>query len=254
LPKKETVDVIVVTFSRRLYLEQTLESIVKNTQWPYRLIVIDNASKDDTQAWLKANEKRLKIHKLLLRSHNVGVAAARMIGIGQAKSSIVACSDDDAWYNPGWLTECMRMMKVYPEIAVATVDKHPGRAKPSAYLGKETRHGVSVIFRQCRRPYSMVFRKDAIVHVGGFRLPKNHVMGFMNAGLCNRLRHKGWKVGRSDKRWKNPATGQMERLVIHMDVLGGKRSHREHYDKTGYTVFRSQAKRGKVREFDPRVK
>lgn len=253
MQKRETIDIIVVTFSRRLYLEQTLESIKKNTKWPYRLTVIDNASKDDTRAWLKKNKKRLGIDNLLLRSHNVGVAAARMIGIKQARSSIVACSDDDAWYNPGWLTECMKVLEAFPECAVATVDKHPGRSQPDSYLGREKRHGISVVLRKCCRPYSMVFRKDVIIHVGGFRLPKNHVMGFMNAGLCDRLRRDGWKVARSDKRWKNPETGKMERLVIHMDVIGGRRSHRAHYDSTGYTVFRSQAKRGKVREFDPKI-
>lgn len=254
MPKREPVDIIVVTFSRRLYLEQTLESIVKNTRWPYRLTVIDNASKDDTQRWLKKNKKRLRIHRLLLRSHNVGVAQARMIGIRHAKSPIVACSDDDAWYNPGWLTECMKILETYPEVAVATVDKHPGRSQPSSYLGRENRHGVPVILRRCCRPYSMVFRKDAIVHVGGFRLPSGHVMGFMNTSLCDRLRREGWKVARSDKRWKNPETGKMERLVIHMDVVGGRRSHREYYNETGYTAFRSQAKRGKVREFDPKIR
>lgn len=253
MPKREPVDIIVVTFSRRLYVEQTLQSIVENTKYPYRLIVIDNNSKDDTKKWLKENQGKLKIHKLLLRTKNIGVARARMLGLKHAKSKVVAFSDDDAWYNPGWLTECMRVLETYPEVAVVSADKPPGRDRAGKSIS-ENRHGVPIIFRQCCRPYHMVCRRAAIIHVGGFRLPKNRVMGFMNSGLCIRLRRDGWRVARSKKQWLNPETGRKEWLVWHMDVIGGSRNHRKHYDDTGYTLYRSLAKRGKVNDFDPRIK
>ena len=250
---KDPVDIIVVTFSRRLYLEQTLQSIVENTQYPYRLIVVDNDSKDDTQKWLKANEKRLRIDVLLLRTKNIGVAGARMVGLKHATGEVVAFSDDDAWYNPGWLTECMRVLDAYPEVAVVSADKIPG-ANRSKRETSDVRHDVAILFHDCCRPYHMVCRKAAIIRVGGFHLPPNRVMGFMNTPLCKRLRREGWRLARSPKQWLNPETGKKEWLVWHMDVVGGSKGHRKYYDKTGYTAYRALAKKGKVNDFDPQIR
>jgi len=247
----QPVDIIVVTFNRLRYLEKTLESIVQNTRYPYRLIVVDNASSDGTRKWLKDNKKRLGIDVLLLRTVNVGVAKARMIGLKHTRSPIVACSDDDAWYNPGWLTECMRILEAFPDVAVATVDKFPGKDSAKNNLGRETRKGVTVILKGSIRPYSMVFRKAPVMECGGFQIAKGQVMGFMGSRLCRSLRRHGWRIARSEKRWRNEH-GKMEWLVCHMDVVGGDRSHRDYYDQTGYTHFRSLAKRGKAHEFKPR--
>lgn len=111
-----TVAVVIPTFNSALTIERALISVLVQTQLPNEVIVIDNASADDTIALVHAfaakhQDVTWKIEALSL---NVGPGAARNLGWDIAESDLIAFLDSD----DSWLPEKLEMQ-------CETVDRHP---------------------------------------------------------------------------------------------------------------------------------
>ncbi|MFA6281810.1 MAG: glycosyltransferase, partial [Candidatus Omnitrophota bacterium] len=82
------VSIIILTFNNLTISQLCLRSIYCNTTYPnFEIIVVDNASIDDTPAWLKTYSKTHPNLKLILNQDNLGFAAgnnqAARIAIGE---------------------------------------------------------------------------------------------------------------------------------------------------------------------------
>jgi len=100
VPEDLLISVILPTRNRRHWLERAIGSVAAQTYANWELVVVDDASDDDTPGWLAGlYEPRLRI----LRTTGVGAAAARNIGLDVATGNIVAYLDDDNVMHPGWL-------------------------------------------------------------------------------------------------------------------------------------------------------
>jgi len=99
------VSVVIVTRDRCSSLLRCLQSVIAQDYKDIELIVVDNASTDDTLQMLKANYPNLI---LLPQSTNTGAPEGRNIGIRQAKGEICICIDDDAeLINPNSISKCV---------------------------------------------------------------------------------------------------------------------------------------------------
>jgi GT2 family glycosyltransferase len=99
-----TVSVIVLTYNNLDYTRQCLRSILEKTIYPnYEIIVVDNASSDDTPAYLQSlahRESRVKVH---LNTENVGFAAGNNQGAGLASGEILIFLNNDTIVPSGWM-------------------------------------------------------------------------------------------------------------------------------------------------------
>jgi len=94
--KSPLVSIIVPTFNRKFFLEQTLNSIVNQSYKNFEIIIVDNYSTDDTKRFvLSYVSKKIKFYQ----HHNNGVIAInRNFGIKKANGKYIAfCDDDDIW-------------------------------------------------------------------------------------------------------------------------------------------------------------
>lgn len=93
--------VIVPTHNRVSLLKQTLESLFKQDYPNFEIIVVNDGSTDETDAFLTqlASEHAIRY----VRQPNRGPAAARNAGIALAAGMYVACTDDDCRVPPDWL-------------------------------------------------------------------------------------------------------------------------------------------------------
>ena len=88
-------------------LADTLKSLLQQTLSPheYEIIVVDNASSDDThavvQSFLNDRQAGVKIH--YVREDRLGLHFARHAGARVARGDILAYTDDDAIVDKGWL-------------------------------------------------------------------------------------------------------------------------------------------------------
>lgn len=91
---------IVVTYNRRALLEVLLAALARQTRRPDRILLIDNASTDDTQGWIQssrwADDPR---HSYIRLADNVGGAGGFTEGMHRAfdaDADAVWMMDDDA--------------------------------------------------------------------------------------------------------------------------------------------------------------
>jgi len=88
------ISVIIPTYNRAHALGRALDSVLAQSYPAFEVIVVDDASTDET-ADLLANYQGIQIIKL---TTNRGVSAARNAGIGQARGEWIALLDsDDSW-------------------------------------------------------------------------------------------------------------------------------------------------------------
>ena len=91
------VSVIVPAYNAEVFLEETLLSAVRQTYEPLEIIVVDDGSTDRTVEIVRgimARDRRVK----LVQQANAGVAAARNLGLREARGSLIAPLDaDDLW-------------------------------------------------------------------------------------------------------------------------------------------------------------
>lgn len=91
-----TISIIIVAHSERGEVERCLGSIREHAGMPVQVILVDNASTDDTIAWVQANHPDAEIIEL---EENIGVAA-RQHGLDRAQAPLTMFLDSDAALTP----------------------------------------------------------------------------------------------------------------------------------------------------------
>ena len=94
------VSIIVPTHDALPFTRQCLHAVTRTVREPYELIVVDNASSDDTRNYLTA----CRGVRLLRRDSNDSFAAACNAGARLARSPILVFLNNDTVALPGWLT------------------------------------------------------------------------------------------------------------------------------------------------------
>ncbi|KAF0109293.1 MAG: putative glycosyltransferase [Anaerolineaceae bacterium] len=94
----------------------SLESLIANTPQPYDLLVFDNGSCPRWVDYLRGLRGAGKIQYLLLSSRNIGKLGALKIIFNAAPGEIVAYTDDDVFFLPGWLDEHLKIIDTYPNV------------------------------------------------------------------------------------------------------------------------------------------
>jgi glycosyltransferase involved in cell wall biosynthesis len=102
-------------YNHARFVDETMRSILKQTLDDLELIVIDDASKDDSLKILQGiarNEARIKI---IAQPQNRGPSRARNVGLSAAVGEFVAfCDADDLW-NPDKLERQIRLLEQQPD-------------------------------------------------------------------------------------------------------------------------------------------
>ncbi len=101
-------------------LQRCLESILENTPLPYDLMIFDNGSCDEVKQYLLELQANKKIQYLIFSEKNVGKGGAWDFIFNSAPGEIIAYSDNDAYFYPGWLEESMRILETYPNVGMVT--------------------------------------------------------------------------------------------------------------------------------------
>ena len=108
---KDKVSIICPTWNKLEFLKQMMESVNRCTQWPFELIIIDNASDDGTQEFV-LNSKFKMDGQYIRNEENKGFAIANNQGVKVAKGNFICFLNNDTIVTKSWLTN---MMKVFNE-------------------------------------------------------------------------------------------------------------------------------------------
>ncbi|MBI4465100.1 MAG: glycosyltransferase family 2 protein, partial [Acidobacteria bacterium] len=123
----ETISITIVTHNSEGYLVRCLESVL-GQDWPsLEVIVVDNASQDETRSVLARYSDRVQV---LLNSENRGFAAAQNQAIRQTRGNWVLVLNPDVWLQPDFVSCLVRAGGLDP--AVGTVCGKLFRAFPDS--------------------------------------------------------------------------------------------------------------------------
>lgn len=120
IPREELVSVIIPTHNRSRLLTKAVESVLAQSWRNLEVIVVDDASTDDTQAVLAplaAFDGRVKIVHCPV---SLGGAGARNEGLHRSTGVWVAFLDDDDWWESEKLVSQLAVLRQSPDASAAT--------------------------------------------------------------------------------------------------------------------------------------
>lgn len=113
----ETIGVVIPTFNSAETIVRALESVLRQTRTPTKIVVVDNASSDSTcQAVEKFSTQHSELHIDLVRlDANLGPGVARNIGWEKCGTSLIAFLDSDDSWHPRKLELQCELVRQHPD-------------------------------------------------------------------------------------------------------------------------------------------
>jgi glycosyltransferase involved in cell wall biosynthesis len=106
----ETLDVLKVCMG----------SMRKDAGLPFDLIVFDNGSCAEVRDFLVKEKEEGRIQYLILSEKNMGKGGAWNVMLAGAPGEIIAYTDSDVLFYPGWLKRSVKLLETYPKVGMVT--------------------------------------------------------------------------------------------------------------------------------------
>ena len=119
---RQLVSVIIPTHNRKELLERAVNSVLEQTWSAVELVIVDDASDDETPAYLDQLQKDHDRIQVISNSESEGAAVSRNIAIQHASGEFITGLDDDDYWRP---TRIERLMEEFEEgfSAVCSYDR-----------------------------------------------------------------------------------------------------------------------------------
>jgi glycosyltransferase involved in cell wall biosynthesis len=110
------ISVIIPTYHGASFLGQTIESVLAQTHLNFELIIVDDASPDQTSDVVRQfTDVRIQY---IRHEQNRGANQAWMTGLYAAQGEFIACLDQDDLFHPNKLAEHIKLFRERPELGV----------------------------------------------------------------------------------------------------------------------------------------
>jgi len=112
------IELLICTRNRSRQLEKCLDSLRHlNPGPPWALVVVDNASTDDTAERVRRFASSATFEVRYVREDKIGVGNARNAALKAARAEVLAFTDDDCYPQPDFLERVFDCFSEDPEIA-----------------------------------------------------------------------------------------------------------------------------------------
>ena len=112
-------------------LKTCLASIRNEPGLPFDLLVFDNGSCAEARDFLVSEKDAGRIQYLILSEKNVGKGGAWNVIFPGAPGEIIAYTDSDVLFSPGWLKRSVEILETFPDVGMVTA--RPFRTPPEFY-------------------------------------------------------------------------------------------------------------------------
>lgn len=103
-----SVAIVILNWNGRHHLAQFLPSVLNTQYGNYKVVVVDNASVDDSLSFLKQNFPQVEIIAL---SHNFGFAGGYNKGLKQVEADYYILLNSDVEVTPDWIKPMLALLK-----------------------------------------------------------------------------------------------------------------------------------------------
>jgi cellulose synthase/poly-beta-1,6-N-acetylglucosamine synthase-like glycosyltransferase len=178
ISRQPKVSVVIPCYNAGLTIVATLESVLRQTEWDYEIIVVDDGSRDSSP-WLVRAMSQQDGRIRLLEQSNGGVSAARNAGIGAARARFVALLDADDLWRPDHIECHLRRFEREPRLGVsfsaARFVDASGRAVGQSRSKLTDLKPVDLLMGNPTTTCStLVIRREVFSEVGMFRTTMRH--------------------------------------------------------------------------------
>lgn len=202
------VSIIIVNYNGSMYLANCLGSVLKSSYDPFEIILVDNASTDDSTSIVKELFKKDQII-VVWNSSNLGFAEGNNVGARYARGDYLVFLNNDTKVEPTWLKELVKVMESDVKIGAAQskllmLDRNGiidstgdfvdfyGVAMQRGLGERDLGQYENVEEVPSARGACMIVRRSVIREVGLF--DPDFYMVLEDVDICWRLRLKGYKV------------------------------------------------------------
>jgi len=179
---------VISTWNKCKDLCENLDGLRAQTRPFAAIVVVDNASSDDTQALVRARYPEVRL--IVMPHSRYGACETFNIGFASAKTALIAILDDDVVLPPEWLARTVERLQREPASTAVLSTEVVEPQMPASYLESEklSRERYMSTFRGC----ASLARADALRRAGGYD-ERLYIYGNERDLTC-RLLNLGYRV------------------------------------------------------------
>ena len=182
-----SLSVIIPNFNHGHCIAGALDAFLTQTVKPKEIIVVDDASTDDSVIVVETYAKRDPIIRLLRNEKNLGTHPAANRGIVCASGQYVHITASDDRVLPGFVEKSLRVLSCYPQAGLCWSDNmtydvekkvfNPNKLRlcdsPCYFSPEEVMDGLRRNYIACFSGHSSVIRRLALIEAG-MLIPELH--------------------------------------------------------------------------------
>jgi len=195
-------DIIIPVWDQLEITRECVDSILRNTDYPYRVIIVDNGSLPPTRDYLAGLEGVKDLDLLLIRNdRNLGFVKAVNQGVVASDAPYLCIMNNDTIAAGGWLSEMINVMEANPSIGLLNPSSNTSGQFPEersiddyALTLKPFKGKIQELYT-CRG-FCMVVTREVIARVGLLD-EVYHIGYFDDTDYCKRAQRLGYKTARA---------------------------------------------------------
>lgn len=156
-------DIIIPVWNELEATRECIEKLRNNTDYPYRLVIIDNGSDNPTQEYLEGLNSIFSDFLLIRNNINLGFVKAINQGISSSNDPYICILNNDAFVTEKWLIALIETIEHSPE--------NIGIANPTSNVfGKESSDGGRYEWQEMDscRGFCMLIKREVVNKIGLF--------------------------------------------------------------------------------------
>ena len=188
---KKKISVIIPNYNYARYLDQAIQSVLKQTYNNLELIVVNNGSTDNSLKVLGKYENEI----ILIDQANLGQSGARNSGLSRAQGELIAFLDADDFWEPNKLESQIQLVNDSTQLVYCGIMqfKDPGNGNEQIllpkYRGDCSKYfidlpGASIVLSG---ESTALFSRDLLEKVGSFDAGLNSTAGWDFFRRCSRF-------------------------------------------------------------------
>lgn len=201
------VSVIILAYNNWSFTSACINSVMRFSDYEnLEIIVVDNASRDETPSMLRRMARRDERIKIIVNDSNLGFAGGNNVGLAAASGEYLILLNNDTYVTRGWIRDLIRPLRMddsiglagpltnnignEQKIAIAYRDMEEMAAESRSFIRRHTRERLEV---NNLAFFCVALRRDIYEKLGG--LDEAYGVGFFeDDDYCRRVTQAGYKI------------------------------------------------------------
>ncbi|MDD5136159.1 MAG: glycosyltransferase [Candidatus Omnitrophica bacterium] len=163
-------DIILPTCGQTALIKDCIESLIKSTRYPVRLIAIDNGASEEASSYLKEVSGSGRLDMVLIKPpENLGWIRSINEGLALSKDSeFVSFQNDDTVFASGWMEELSDVFAKDAGIGIANPEwELPEGQDVETRAGELKKYAGQTVDMDWCRGHCLVVKREVVDKIGG---------------------------------------------------------------------------------------